>query len=858
MTNSQKYNHLQHFLTLFLKFNEKLLLELTHTMKKTALNHPKKRWWDIWTALIAIVAITLIGSRLEATKWTSDLHILVYLSFFAGLTGLALGYSRFSPLIAMLFSTVYGTFLYAFLFGTTVKSDMSWRYRILNYLGWRLRITINQLVYGSDISDSILFVTIMAILLWTLGSISAFILIRKGWTWISIVPLLITILVFGHYDQDPGRNSRFLISFLFLFLLLIGRMAFLHYQQKWQHEGIQVTARIQTDLSKVLVILAACMLFIAILIPIETQRNRRYSTLWRSITKQWERLTDPIVEIFTFEAYTSITRNDFSSDSMALGTGTPDSEEIVFIVQPESKEIDGYRNYWRARSYDFYEDGTWSTSPGTQRLRLFSDNFNIQYPRWKDVLMVKYTISTKADHTANIYAPGTPIWVSVPVYAITQPISISREDLIALLPEPELIAGDSYQVESNISLLTVANLYETSTDYPGWVMNRYLQLPEDFSPEIKALAENIAEGIDSPYSIAFAITRYLRIFIDYSRTMPPSPSGVDPIEWFLFEEKMGFCNYYATAQVLMLRSLGIPARLSVGYAEGSYDFQTNAYTVREKNSHAWPEVYFVEYGWVTFEPTVSEPALFLPGVIPPIAESYDETFQDNLPMMEPLLDTGGSEDDVPPVVSELDDQDPSEQPDSEKSIRYSFWDFIAIGGILLLIVLAVVLLPKYIKVNIRSLPILLENHLDEDGKDIPKWLRRWSFKAQFSPAERAYRQLGRSIRILGQPLDLSETPIERAQTLINLLPRARRQILQIVNAYQLDQYSLQDVEKEHTQKLIHFIPKEKQAQKESVKTYHLDQYPNQPTQAERIKLIVKRIRKLTRQAWFDKITLFKF
>ena len=175
-----------------------------------------------------------------------------------------------------------------------------------------------------------------------------------------------------------------------------------------------------------------------------------------------------------------------------------------------------------------------------------------------------------------------------------------------------------------------------------------------------------------------------------------------------------------------------------------------------------------------------------------------------------------------------------------------------------MIVLAVVLLPKYIKVNIRSLPILLENRLDEDGKDIPKWLRRWSFKAQFSPAERAYRQLGRSIRILGQPLDLSETPIERAQTLINLLPSARRQILQIVNAYQLDQYSLQDVEKEHTRKLIHFIPKEKQAQKESVKTYRLDQYPNQPTQAERIKLIVKRIRKLTRQAWFDKITLFKF
>ncbi|MEA3325900.1 MAG: transglutaminase-like domain-containing protein [Chloroflexota bacterium] len=826
-------------------------------MRKIARNLPKQRWWDIWTALIALVAITLIGGRLEATQWASNLQILVYLSFFAGLAGLALGYSRFSPLIAMIFSTVYGTFLYAFLLGTTVKSDMNWRYRILNFLGWRLRITINQLIYGSDISDSILFLTIMAVTLWTLGSISAFILIRKGLYWISIVPLLITLLIIGHYDQDPGRNSRFLISFLFLFLLLIGRMAFLHYQQKWSQEGIQVTTRIQTDLSKVLVILVSCILFVAIIIPIETRKNRRYSSLWRSFTTQWERLTDPIVEIFTFEANTSITRNDFSSDSMVLGTGTPVSEEIVFIVQPESKEIEEYRNYWRARSYDHYEDGTWSTSPGTQRLRLFSDNFNIQYPRWKDVLMVKYTISTKADHTANIYAPGTPIWVSVPVHAITQPISISREDLIALLPEPELIAGDSYQVESNISLLTVANLYETSTDYPDW-LDRYLQLPEDFSPEIKTLAEDIAEGLDSPYSIAFGITRYLRIFIEYSRIMPPAPTGVDPIEWFLFEEKMGFCNYFATAEVLMLRSLGIPARLSVGYAEGSYDFQTNAYTVREKNSHAWPEVYFVGYGWVTFEPTVSEPALFLPGVIPPIAESGEEIFQDDLPMLEPLLGNEEPDDVGPPVVSELEGQDPSEQTPSEKSARYSFWDVLAIGGILLLIILAVVMLPKYIKVNIGSLPILLENRLDEGGKDIPSWLRRWSFKAQLSPAERAYRQMGRSIRRLGKPLDLSETPVERAQTLIKLLPKARRQILQIVSAYQLDQYSLQDVEKEHTRKLIHFIPKEKQTKRESVSTYRLDQYSNQPTQAERSKLIVRRLRKLTRQAWFDKISLLIF
>lgn len=827
-------------------------------MTKLAKYFPKQHWWDIWTALIALVAITLTGARLEATQWTGHLQILVILSLLAGLTGLALGYSRFSPLIAWLFSTVYGAFLFTFLLGTTVKSDMTWHYRIVNHLGWRLRITINQLIYGNDITDAILFITIMAILLWTIGTISTFVLVRKGWAWASITPLLVTILVFGHYDQDPGRNSRFMISFLFLLLLLIGRAAFLHYQQRWLKEGINVTTRIQIDLSKVLLPLVSGILLIAILIPIDTQSKRRYSNLWRSITEQWERLTDPFAEIFTFETNTSITRQDYSGDTMSLGTDSPNSEEIIFIVQPESKEIEDYRNYWRARSYDLYEDGTWSTSPGTQRLRLTEENFNIQYPRWKDFIMVKYTISIKADRIVNIYAPGTPIWISHPVFAITQPISVSSEDLLALLPRPDLISGDSYKVESNISLLSIANLDESSTEYPSW-LNRYLQLPESFSPEIKELAERITEGEDSPYSKTFAITRYLRINMEYSDSIPSAPSGNDPIEWFLLEEKKGFCNYYASAQVLMLRSLGIPARLSVGYAEGAYDPETNTYTVREKNSHAWPEVYFVNYGWVTFEPTVSEPALFLPGLIPPIGEPEQDILEGDLPRLEPLLDTGGEDEGIeePRGITDAELQEMiDELPGTDPG--FSLWDILAIAGIALLIVLAVVLLPRYIKLNVRSLPIILETRLDEGGKGVPKWLRRMSFKAQLSPAERAYRQLGRSIKTLGQPLNLSETPIERAQTLIALLPSAKRQILQVVNAFQLDQYSLQGGEEVQSGKLIDFISKERQSEKESVKTYRLDQYPNQHTKAERIKLIVQRIRKLTRQAWWDNVTLFKF
>jgi len=100
----------------------------------------------------------------------------------------------------------------------------------------------------------------------------------------------------------------------------------------------------------------------------------------------------------------------------------------------------------------------------------------------------------------------------------------------------------------------------------------------------------------------------LRKNIDYSESVPPIPADQELIDWFLFDIRQGFCNYYASAEIIMLRSLGIPARLSVGYAQGEpIEDMSDAYLVRQRDAHAWPEVYFPSIGWVEFEPTASQP-----------------------------------------------------------------------------------------------------------------------------------------------------------------------------------------------------------------------------------------------------------
>jgi hypothetical protein len=106
------------------------------------------------------------------------------------------------------------------------------------------------------------------------------------------------------------------------------------------------------------------------------------------------------------------------------------------------------------------------------------------------------------------------------------------------------------------------------------------------------------------------------------------------VDYFLFDGKEGYCDYYASAMVVMLRAVGIPARMVVGYTpgqpvrgpedmnnpdllmQGAAVMEPTRYRVEERNGHAWPEVYFPTYGWIQFEPTASEPLLARP--IPPL------------------------------------------------------------------------------------------------------------------------------------------------------------------------------------------------------------------------------------------------
>lgn len=180
--------------------------------------------------------------------------------------------------------------------------------------------------------------------------------------------------------------------------------------------------------------------------------------------------------------------------------------------------------------------------------------------------------------------------------------AVSPAESLALVFDNNLIPPRTYASVGSVSEATFDELRGAGGDYPIWAIDRYLQLPQDFPEKIRILAEEIVKQEANAHDRAVAIQRYLRA-LPYTTEATGPPAGRDPVEWFLFESRKGFCTYYASAMITMLRSLGIPARLAVGFAPGTIDEQLDAWMVQAQQYHAWPEVYFPDYGWVEFEPT---------------------------------------------------------------------------------------------------------------------------------------------------------------------------------------------------------------------------------------------------------------
>jgi transglutaminase-like putative cysteine protease len=181
-------------------------------------------------------------------------------------------------------------------------------------------------------------------------------------------------------------------------------------------------------------------------------------------------------------------------------------------------------------------------------------------------------------------------------------VDANQEDVVDLTAAEPLQKGASYEVNSIVPNPTDEQLDAAPAAAPEWVRDRYMGLPDSTPARVRQLAEEVTEGARTTHQKALAIERYLRAF-KYRENMPPTPANRDFVDHFLFEQREGYCTYYASAMAVMLRSLDVPTRVVAGFAPGAFDERVARYVITESNLHAWPQVYYSRYGWVNYEPT---------------------------------------------------------------------------------------------------------------------------------------------------------------------------------------------------------------------------------------------------------------
>lgn len=266
-------------------------------------------------------------------------------------------------------------------------------------------------------------------------------------------------------------------------------------------------------------------------------------------------------------------------DRVSLGTigRIQESDEVAF--RAEMPHISHENLYWRGLVLNVFENNEWvvryyrnsrvrdfavTGEQVRQRIFLEQGQYPIFFTLDKPVMVDGESVRNMGE---GVYVRSNPRFAKQVSYSVLSVLSVSMKPIV-----------ESFNEEG------------------------YLALPWHFSPRIRALVKQLTEGLDEKGKID-AIRSYLGP-PSFSYTLENLPISENPLEEFLFSSKEGNCEYYASAMTVMCRMAGIPARLVAGYRGGLYNETGGYYIVRQKNAHAWVEVWdSEENAWLRYDPT---------------------------------------------------------------------------------------------------------------------------------------------------------------------------------------------------------------------------------------------------------------
>ncbi|MCC2641219.1 MAG: conserved rane protein of unknown function, Transglutaminase-like [Nitrospira sp.] len=273
----------------------------------------------------------------------------------------------------------------------------------------------------------------------------------------------------------------------------------------------------------------------------------------------------------------------------------------VELTEGESNESKREPLYLRGVAYDQYNGKSWSNSLPHRRTltELPQGTFTLRTPRVESPAAfdrrLRQDILLEPLDTAVLFGAPLPVSVKGDFLSVQADLMGSLH-----LPFPSH-ARIQYTAYSLPTTVTATENRATAFLYPEFILQHYLQVPA-VSSQVVDLARRVTQPATSVSQAVNLIRAHLLTTYRYSLDVP-SLQSVHPLEDFLLTRKTGYCEHYATAMVVLLRTVGIPARLVTGFLATEWNGFGKHYTVRQRDAHAWVEVYFPQSGWITMDPT---------------------------------------------------------------------------------------------------------------------------------------------------------------------------------------------------------------------------------------------------------------
>ncbi|HEX6487938.1 MAG TPA: transglutaminaseTgpA domain-containing protein [Candidatus Dormibacteraeota bacterium] len=556
------------------------------------------RGWGLSWFVICLLALD-VGASTATAQWVPGSDALSAAALLGALAGGVLSLvPRLRPLSALALLALLGVF---------VSGER---------VGWS-SITSGASVLGAgDIAHGgAVLLFLINLLMWVVGAWLAWCVLRWRQPLLALVP---GVAIFAtNLLNFPAGQDVYLLYFSVLTVTLLLWAGYRRSLEQAARRGLRLTPESRWDFWESGLVAGIGLLVVAFFAPPLSTVDRTVDAQ-TGLIKAWSDIQIGMHHALPGPTNSSATFSTGFSDQVELGHPLSRSSTVVFTY----KSPGGHSTplYFRGLSVAATVQGEWRYIPELEAPVVLPPNTSPTYAEsYTDQKSVTVTIQMLHPPAADRYVyfyPGELQSINRPA-VLSQMARSSQVYSVDRLSTLEQTTQGSYKVTGDYSVADETQLRQAGADYPTWVLpygdpNNWGLASPPLSPalyrspaveqEIQALAQQVTKGTSNAYDAATAIELFLRKYT-YTLKPPATPPGTDPLAFFLFQSKQGYCEYFASAMGDMLRSLGIPARLVNGFGPGVLDTKSGNYIVRESDAHTWVEVYFPQFGWVPFEPT---------------------------------------------------------------------------------------------------------------------------------------------------------------------------------------------------------------------------------------------------------------